>query len=393
MFVADRCVFNTSTSPSIQFVVPNKLPQRTLIDQSINYYLNANNLSRSTETISTTDVYTDAFNVTTTDFLPTSTSIGYSYNATLIGGTAAGVTYITPGKFGTPTNDDIYLSDGKGERVLYANSNTSFSLYGQLSTTDNAVSPMISDAGLSVYSIKWNINNAELSNSVITLTSGGTGYNANTTSVTISSPTGSGGSQAYAAANVANGVIQSIYLTSNGSGYITTPTVTIIDSNTSPGSGATAIITGETSKSGGNITAKYVTKKVVLDASLDSGDMNVYLTAYRPVNTDILVYYKILNRNDTQRFDDGSWQLMTMINNSGSLYSQTRSDTYEYVFAPGDSGVDQGYVSYTSTTGQTYTTFSQFAIKVVLISSDHTYTPFANDLRVIALPSNVNTTV
>ena len=393
MFVADRCVFSTSTSPSIQFVVPNKLPQRTLIDQSINYYLDANNLSGSTETISTTDVYTDAFNVTTTDFIPTSTSIGYSYNATLVGGTAAGITYINPGKFGTPTNDDIYLADGKGERVLYANSNSSFSLYGVLNTVDNAVSPMISDAGLSVYSIKWNINNAELSNSVITLTSGGTGYNANTTSVTISSPTGSGGTQAYAAANVANGVIQSVYLTSNGSGYITTPTVTITDANTTPGTGATAIITGETSKNGGNITAKYVTKKVVLDATLDSGDMNVYLTAYRPVNTDILVYYKILNRNDTQRFDDGSWQLMTSINNSGSLYSQTRDDKYEYVFAPGTSGVGQGYVTYTSTTGQTYTSFSQFAIKVVMISSDHTYTPFANDLRVIALPSNVNTTI
>jgi hypothetical protein len=393
MFVADRCVFSTTATPSIQYVVPNKLPQRTLIDQSINYYLNANNLSGSTETISTSDVYTDAFNITTTDFIPTTTAIGYTYNATLVGGTAAGVTNINPGKFGTPTNDDIYLADGKGQRVLYANSNSSFSLYSQLSTSDDAVSPMISDAGLSVYAIKWNINNAELSNSVITLTSGGTGYNANTTSVTISAPTGSGGSQAYAAANVANGVIQSIYLTSNGSGYITTPTVTITDANTTPGTGATATITGETSKNGGNITAKYVTKKVVLDPTFDSGDLNVYLTAYRPVNTNILVYYKILNRNDTQRFDDGSWQLMNMINNSGSLYSQTRGDTYEYVFAPGTSGTDQGYVSYTSTTGQTYTSFSQFAIKVVLISSDHTYTPFANDLRVIALPSNVNTTV
>ena len=393
MFVADRCVFSTTSTPSIQYVVPNKLPQRTLIDQSINYYLNANNLSGSTETISTSDVYTDAFNITTTDFIPTTTTIGYTYNATLVGGSAAGVTNINPGKFGTPTNDDIYLADGKGQRVLLANSNTSFSLYTQLSTSDDAVSPMVSDAGLSVYSIKWNINNAELSNSVITLTSAGTGYNANTTSVTISAPTGSGGTQAYAATNVANGVIQSIYLTSNGSGYITTPTVTITDANTTPGTGATATITGETSKSGGNITAKYVTKKVVLDPTLDSGDLNVYITAYRPVNTDILVYYKILNRNDTQRFDDGSWQLMTKINNSGSLYSQTRGDTYEFTFAPGTAETSQGYVSYTSTTGQTYTSFSQFAIKVVMTSSDHTYVPFATDLRVIALPSNVNTTV
>ena len=104
------------------------------------------------------------------------------------------------------------------------------------------------------------------------------------------------------------------------------------------------------------------------------------------------MYYKILNRNDTQKFSDGSWQLMTKINNCGSLYSQTRGDTYEFVFSPGTSGTDQGYVSYTSTTGQTYTSFSQFAIKVVLTSSDHTYVPFATDLRVIALPPNVNTT-
>jgi len=393
MFVADRCKFSTTATPSIQYVVPNKLPQRTLIDQSINYYLNANNLSGSTETISTLDVYTDAFNITTTDFIPTTTTIGYTYNATLVSGSAAGVTNINPGKFGTPTNDDIYLADGKGQRILLANSNTSFSLYTQLSTADDAVSPMISDAGLSVYSIRWNINNAELSNSVITLTSPGTGYNANTTSVTISSPTASGGTQAYAAANIVGGIVQSVYLTSNGSGYITTPTVTITDANTTPGTGATVTITGETSKSGGNITAKYLTKKVVLDPTLDSGDMNVYITAYRPVNTDILVYYKILNRSDTQRFDDGSWQLMTKINNSGSLYSQTRGDTYEFVFAPGTAETSQGYVSYTSTTGQTYTSFSQFAIKVVMTSSDHTYTPFATDLRVIALPSNVNTTV
>jgi len=84
---------------------------------------------------------------------------------------------------------------------------------------------------------------------------------------------------------------------------------------------------------------------------------------------------------------------MIKINNSGSLFSQARNATYEYVFAPGNASVDQGYVTYTSTTGQIYTSFSQFAVKVVLTSSDHTYSPFVNDLRVIALPANVNTSV
>jgi hypothetical protein len=248
---------------------------------------------------------------------------------------------------------------------------------------------MISDAGLSVYSIKWDINNCALSNSLITLVSGGSSYNANTTSVTISAPTGTGSSQAYASANIVGGIVRSVYLTNVGSGYITTPIITITDANTTPGTGASATLTGETSKSGGPATAKYVTKKVILEPGYDAGDMNVYITAYRPVNTDINVYYKILNRNDTQDFNNSVWQLMTKVNSSESTYSATRSDLYEYSFAPGTIGTSQGYVSYTSTNGQTYTSFSQFAIKVVLTSTDSTYTPFCTDIRAIALPSNV----
>jgi hypothetical protein len=397
MFVMDRCVFNTSVTPTIQYVLPKKLPQRALVEQSLDYYLSANNISTSITNATNADVYVDAFNITTTDFTPTTTNINYSYNATISSsGTPAGIKNIIPGKFGTATQDDIYLTDGNGERVLLANSSQSFSLYTQLSSGDDAVSPIVSDAGLSAYAIKWNINNCELSNSTLTLVSGGSGYSNNASgnvTVSISAPTGTGGVQAYAAANVVGGVIQSVYITSAGSGYITTPTITINDANTTPGTGAVVTLTGETSKNGGNALARYVTKKVVLDQGFDSGDLNVYLTAYRPVNTDINVYYKILNRNDTQKFEDGTWQLMTKINNSGSSYSQTRDNTIEYTFAPGTGGSDQGFVTYTSTSGQVYTTFSQFAIKVVLTSSDHTYVPYLTDIRALALPSNTNTTV
>ena len=129
-------------------------------------------------------------------------------------------------------------------------------------------------------------------------------------------------------------------LTGLGSGYITTPTITITDANTTPGTGATATINGETDKAGGNITAKYITKKVSLDSGFESGDLNVYMTAYRPVNSDIHVYYKILNKSDTQKFDDGNWQIMTKVRSSDSLYSSTRGDLYEYVYAPGTEGFD-----------------------------------------------------
>ena len=391
MFVVDRCVFSTTASPTLQYVVPKKLPQRTLVEQSIQYFQNANTINSSLDTISNTNIVVDAFNITTTDFVPTTTAINYTYNATLLNGTAAGTVPINPGKYATPTKDDILLNDGKGERALFANSGSSLSVFAQLSTNDNAVSPIISDAGLTAYTIKWNINDCELSNSLITLATAGSGYNAQTTSVSFSAPTGTGGSQAYGGVTVSGGAITSVYITTPGSGYITTPTASIVDANGIPGTGATVIVAGETSKVGGNATAKYVTKKVVLDAGFDSGDLNVYLSAYRPVNTDINVYYKILNRNDTQKIDDGSWQLMTKTNSSGSKYSKSRTDIVEYTFAPGTSGVEQGYVTYTSTNGQTYTTFSQFLIKVVLTTSDSTYVPFVNDLRAIALPPNVNT--
>lgn len=393
MFVLDRCVFDTTTQPVISFSIPRKLPQRTLYNQSLVYFGNANNVSNTADAISNTDILVDAFNLTTTDFIPTATSLSYSYNSTLSTGVAAGTTLVNPGKFGTPTNDDLYLNDGRGERILLANSDTSLTMSATLSTTDDSVSPIVSDAGLSAYVIQWNINNCELSNSLITLANVGSNYNVAYTTVTVSAPTGVGGTQAYAAANVnpSTGIINSVYFTYGGSGYITTPTLTITDS-TNSGSNAVAIVAGETNTNGGNALARYVSKKVVLDQGFDSGDLNVFLTAYRPINTDINVYYKILNRNDTQTLENGSWQLMTKINNSGSSYSSDRNNLIEYSFAPGTSGTDQGFVSYTSTNGQTYTTFSQFAIKVVLTSSDHTFVPFITDLRAIALPPNINTT-
>ena len=388
MFVMDNCIFNTSVNPTVEFVVPNKLPKRTLVDQSLSYFKNANTVSNTVTSISTTDALVDAFNITTTDFVPSSTAVTYQYNATLASGGMTGFSSVTPGKYGTSIPDNLYLNDGQGERVLVANANASFIVTSQLSTLDQYVSPIISDAGLSTFAINWNINNCSLSNNLINLISTGSGYSNSNTTVVISAPTGKNGVQATAVANVVNGNVTAIYITSGGQGYITTPTITI----TGSGTGASANITGETSTSGGPALAKYVTKKVVLAVGNDSGDLNVYLTAYRPVNTDINVYYKILNRNDTQVFETGNWQLMTKTNNSDTLYSQYRTDVQEFSFAPGTSGTDQGYVTYTSSNGQTYNTFSQFAIKVVLTTTDKTAVPCVSSLQAIALPSNVNTT-
>lgn len=385
MFTLDRCVFTVGSQPNVQFVVPKKLPYRKITEQSIAYFNDANNINNSITACANTDIIVDGFNLSTTDFVPGGTALSYSYAAQLQSGGMAPAVGVTPGKYGTPTYDDIYLNDGLGNRILVANSDTSFSLYASMNSTDDAVSPMISDDGLNVYTIDWQINNMPMSNSMITVANGGSGYNVNTTSVTITSDYGSG---ATAVANVVSGVIKNIYITNPGSGYITTPTITVTDANSSPGSGASITVGGETSATGGNGVARYLTKKVILNQGFDSGDLRVYFTAYRPVNTNIYVYYKILSRNDTQAFDSGNWKLMTLINNSASLYSTTRGNTLEFVAAPGTNGIADNFVSYTSSvTNQTYNNFNQFAIKIVLASSDDTFVPFLTDLRAIALPA------
>jgi len=392
MFTVERCVFNTAVTPSIRMVIPKKLPQRTLVDSEIDFYKNANTMTDLTSTTSNSNMLVDAFNISTTDFVPSSTSINYSYDATLQSGNSAGQVTINPGKYGSTMYEHIYLDDNRGERLLVANSETSFSLYGQLSSQDNAVSPVISDAGTSVFTVQYDINNCELSNNLISIISQGSSYATGNTTVTISAPTGTNATQAYATPVIEAGRITSIYLTTPGSGYIETPTVSITVSGGSA-SGASAIIAGETSKNGGPAATRYITKKVVLEAGFDSGDLNVYLSAYRPAKTDIQVYYKLLNRNDTQGFADGSWTLMTKTKSSDTLYSKFRGDLHEYTFAPGTSGTEQGYVSYTSTNGQTYNSFNQFAIKIVLLTTDKTSVPYLTDMRCIALPSNINNSI
>jgi len=388
MFVMERCVFDTSKTPKIPFVVPSSLPLRKPIGQEIDVYEKFPYLNNTYNIIPNGDVESHAYNMTTTDFVPSSTSVNYSYRSTLKSDSSyTNEKSTTPGKFGCPTYDDIYLDDGKGERILLNGSNSSFTMNVTLSSSDSNVAPIISDDGLSLYNIRWNINNAELSNDVITIISGGTGYNVETTTVTVSEPDDSGGIQAVASANISGGIIQDVYFTNFGSGYYTTPTITILDDTTRDGnSNATFIVSGETGSSGGNIVAKYISKKVVLTPANDSGDLRVYYTAYHPIGTNILVYYKILNRNDTQSFEEGNWQLMTNIGNS-TTYSKSRTDLYEYVAAPGTNNVADDFVSYTSTTGQIYTSFSQFAIKIVFTTNDKTKVPYLTDMRTIAVPS------
>jgi hypothetical protein len=109
------------------------------------------------------------------------------------------------------------------------------------------------------------------------------------------------------------------------------------------------------------------------------------LTAYKPANSNILVYYKLLSKSDPENFDDKEYQLMTEIGNA-NFVSSNPGDFRELSFAPGVNGVPSNSVSYASN-GSTFTSFKTFAIKIVMTGTDPTNVPRVRDFRTIAIPA------
>ncbi len=78
----------------------------------------------------------------------------------------------------------------------------------------------------------------------------------------------------------------------------------------------------------GNAASKHITKKISFDADRFAEDLVVYLTAYRPLNTDIKVFARVHNSNDPEAFDDKDWTMLEL--KSGNIYSSSAS-TENYI--------------------------------------------------------------
>lgn len=76
---------------------------------------------------------------------------------------------------------------------------------------------------------------------------------------------------------------------------------------------------------------KYISKKASFD--MPAEDVIVYLTAYRPANTEIRMYCKIKNGADNETFDDKKWTPMVITNNS-QRYSDpsNKNSLVEYTY-------------------------------------------------------------
>lgn len=145
---------------------------------------------------------------------------------------------------------------------------------------------------------------------------------------------------------------------------------------------------GELEPTGGQGEFRYITRTLALADEQDAEDIVVRLSAYQPLTSNIDVYYKILNKDDSDAFNDRNYVLMRQLTPS-SIYSDSEDTTdfkiYDYgIFSANLTGAG-GAVQYTNSEGVTFTGFKYFAIKIVMRTSLNGALPKVRDLMAIAL--------
>jgi hypothetical protein len=124
-------------------------------------------------------------------------------------------------------------------------------------------------------------------------------------------------------------------------------------------------VTNETNVAHGNATARYITKKVSLNNPADK--LNVYIGAFRPDVSNILVYARFddeISSPQVLDLNDATWTLVPSVPISETADADTLQEI-EYEIDPTND-------------------FTQFQVKIVMTSTNEAKTPIINDLRAIA---------
>lgn len=80
----------------------------------------------------------------------------------------------------------------------------------------------------------------------------------------------------------------------------------------------------------GNAWSRHITK--VFNFTRPAEDIRVYITAYRPANTDIKVYARVFKHEDTDAFDDKEWTLLELKEQPPLSSSVDSSDYVEMTY-------------------------------------------------------------
>jgi hypothetical protein len=80
----------------------------------------------------------------------------------------------------------------------------------------------------------------------------------------------------------------------------------------------------------GSATSKYITKKMTFDGARKAEDLVVYVSAFRPANTNIRYYARVYNSDDSDAFDDKYWSPLVYKANENVRSSLDKHDYIEY---------------------------------------------------------------
>ena len=82
----------------------------------------------------------------------------------------------------------------------------------------------------------------------------------------------------------------------------------------------------------GNAYSKHITTKINFNKGRQAEDLVVYLDAYKPEGTEVRVYAKLFNANDSDYFDDKTWTLLQETTDSRYSSSTDTADYVEYTY-------------------------------------------------------------
>jgi hypothetical protein len=272
-------------------------------------------------------------------------------------------------------DDDLYIVGTRRKELL---AKGDFTVQIEMSTTDDAVTPLISLESLYLNAWENFVDNAVIESSDFNIITSGSGY-SNSNTITVNSSTGSG-ANVYLVVDGANGNVVGVNVVSGGSGYIDDYSITV---NSATGANASIVLNSEYDSTGGPVDARYITKPITLADGFDSGDLRVFLSANKQGSSEVHVFYKALSALDGTAFKDRPYQKLECVNPTTTA-SKTDTEYREYEYRP---SLTTNQITYTSDDGVTYDTFKTFAIKIVMVSTDPAIVPKVKDLRIIALPA------
>lgn len=203
----------------------------------------------------------------------------------------------------------------------YALSVNSFNLSISLTSSNNKVSPIFYDVGAALHGNKI-VRKSDLNGVTLAI---------NNTGATPTPVFNVGDSVSQATSNAQGTIVFAntsfMRISSVVGRFITNSLVT--DLNTSSTANVALVKSYGEDISAHYSPSRYFTKNVVLADGQDAEDVVVYLTAYRPQNSDIAVYGKFENGSDPQTFSEKVWTELPMVT-ANSIVSN-RSNLNDYV--------------------------------------------------------------